>query len=191
MLIQSARNWLNNFTPYTTKEDEHKKRIIDLLHHPEIANRKFFSPGHLTASAMVLSPDLQQMLLIYHSGFEAWIQPGGHVDPTDGDLLSTAKREIAEECQIFELDFLLNEPSLLQVDIHNVPPNKRKQEPAHEHYDLRFVFVSRTWTMQAASDAKDAQWLKFDQFDPKKSDESVTESVRRLNVILASETKER
>lgn len=137
---------------------------------------------------MVLSPDQRKALLIYHSGFQFWIQPGGHIDTGDATLLKTALREVEEECGLSETQLVLSEEnpalclthSLLQLDIHAVPESKRKKQPAHFHYDLRFVFISKTWKAAAGSDAKSVAWVSFEDFEIEKSDASVAESMRRL-----------
>ena len=179
-MIEDTITWLNNYQPKTPLEAQNCAQILALIQAPNITNKLNFQPGHLTASAMVLSPDREKVLLIYHSAFQAWIQPGGHIDPTDPDPLEAAKREVAEECMLDQVELLFDHPSLLQVDIHEVPPNTKKSQPAHQHYDLRFAFVAQTWDMKAASDAKAAEWVALDDFDVHRSDASVAESIRRL-----------
>lgn len=184
MIIEHTRSLLHNYQAQSPQEAANCQRILSLLNQENITQKLHFDPGHLTASAMVLSPDKQKILLIYHSAFQAWIQPGGHLDPTDRTPLEAAKRELSEECLLNDVAPLLDFPSLLQVDIHDVPPNPIKGQPAHQHYDLRFVFVSKTWSIEAASDAKAAEWVAFEDFDLSKSDASVAESVRRILAFL-------
>ena len=86
---------------------------------------------------------------------------------------------------LHDTTLLLEYPSLLQVDIHDVPAHSGKGHPEHQHYDLRFAFVAQTWDIQAASDAKAAQWVPLDEFDPAQSDASVAESINRLKSLLA------
>ena len=38
-------------------------------------------PGHVTTSAIILSPDHRQILLIDHVTIGRWLQPGGHYEP--------------------------------------------------------------------------------------------------------------
>ncbi|MEC8276155.1 MAG: NUDIX domain-containing protein [Myxococcota bacterium] len=184
-MIDETIKWLKAHPRFYPQDLIKCETILDHLKAPKITNKLFFHPGHLTASAMILSPDRKQILLIYHSAFQAWIQPGGHLDPGDQTPLETAKREVAEECMLYETKLLLAYPSLLQVDIHDVPANTTKGHPAHQHFDLRFAFVAQTLDIQAASDAKAAQWVSIDDFDPTQSDSSVTESVHRLKGLLA------
>ena len=52
--------------------------------------------AHFTASSWVVSPDRQQVLLIYHNIYRSWAWMGGHADG-DRDLLAVALRETREE----------------------------------------------------------------------------------------------
>lgn len=94
--------------------------------------------GHLTGSAWVLSSDRKTVLLLHHVKLDRWLQPGGHADETDASLIETARRETLEECGLGEISLIA--PSVFDLDIHEIP--ERGQEPAHLHYDLRFLFVA-------------------------------------------------
>src|ERR1700709_1998729 len=104
--------------------------------------RAHFTPGHFTASAFVLSPDRHDVILIHHKKLGIWVQPGGHVEASDADLASAARREVAERVGGGGLASLGPDVALSDVDTHAIPA--RKSEPAHEHFDTRFAFVART-----------------------------------------------
>ena len=44
-------------------------------------------PGHVTASALVVSPD-DEVLLTLHPRFGRWAQLGGHCEDTDTDIVA-------------------------------------------------------------------------------------------------------
>src|SRR4051812_13856407 len=56
--------------------------------------------GHITASAVVMDADAERTLLIYHRKLSRWLQPGGHVEPSDVSLAEAALREATEETAI-------------------------------------------------------------------------------------------
>lgn len=101
--------------------------------------------GHITASAVVLDSTLSKILLVHHKNLEKFIQPGGHIDETDVTFSQAAARELAEETgftHILPVSFSANHLDIpVDIDIHAIPENKKKQEPEHLHFDFRYVFV--------------------------------------------------
>lgn len=51
---------------------------------------------HFCASAFVINPVDRKILLVHHSGFNRWVQPGGHID-NDETPEETVVREVYEE----------------------------------------------------------------------------------------------
>jgi 8-oxo-dGTP pyrophosphatase MutT (NUDIX family) len=90
-------------------------------------------PGHFTGSAWVVSADGERALLMHHRKLDIWVQPGGHADG-DGDLAAVALREAEEETGLRDLHI---EGGVFDLDRHLIPA--RKADPAHFHYDVRFV----------------------------------------------------
>jgi len=89
--------------------------------------------GHLTGSAWLLSADGASVLLTHHRKLDRWLQLGGHADG-DQDLGRVARREAEEESGLAGLQL---EGGILDLDCHLIPA--RGDEPAHFHYDVRFV----------------------------------------------------
>lgn len=97
------------------------------------------SPLHFTASALVVDPAGDRVLLRWHQRQRAWLQIGGHADPGEQDALAIALREGAEETGLPDLA-PWPDTELRQVVIVQVPEGKG--EPAHEHADLRFLLAT-------------------------------------------------
>lgn len=96
--------------------------------------------GHLTASAWVLDRTHTHVAMIHHRKLNRWLQPGGHIDDTDVSWRDAARRELEEETGLTRFVPQADEGELFDVDVHSIPA--RKDEPAHLHYDLRFLFVA-------------------------------------------------
>jgi 8-oxo-dGTP pyrophosphatase MutT (NUDIX family) len=112
------------------------QRIQSLLDRVEAPfTRTTFDPGHITASGLVLTPDSQSVLLVYHEGLERWLQPGGHLEPSDRSLMDAARREVLEETGI-ELGGAA--ATLVSLDVHEIPA--ARGEPSHFHHDFMFRF---------------------------------------------------
>ena len=176
--INALRQELENFKCVQEREIEDKKSMLELLHTPKPFDRSQFSPGHFTGSAFVLHPDQDAILLIFHEKLKLWLQPGGHVDPSDPSMRGAATRELAEETGVTAPRTHPSVSGPIGIDIHVIPA--RKTEPEHLHFDIRYLFRAPDARIQAASDALDAQWVKFDKLGSIQTDESVLNTVHRI-----------
>ncbi len=122
------------------------------------------------------SNDDLRLLLIHHGKLDRWLQPGGHIDPSDVDVISAARREVAEETGLTHLEVLSLSP--FDLDVHQIPAFG--EASPHLHLDVRYLFRARTTELAPASDAKGAVWRRLDQVDVEHSDESVIRAVRKL-----------
>ncbi len=154
--------------------------MLALADAPDAFSRHLFDPGHFTASAFLVSPDLRSMLMILHGKLGLWLQPGGHIDPEDDDVIAAARREVEEETGVRGIEPLAAFPALLDLDIHPIPPNPRKGEPAHEHFDVRIALRATTWEFEAGSDAQAARWVPLHEVGAIGTDESVRRALRTL-----------
>ena len=151
--------------------------MLDLLHHSQAPfSPEQFDPGHFTASAFILSPEGDELLLIYHSRLSRWLQPGGHVEQSDGSLVETACRECIEE--VGRADLVLARDGIFDVDIHTIPPTARR--PQHEHFDVRYLLRSPTREVSAGSDASATKWVPLRHISAYEPDASVMRAVHKL-----------
>ena len=134
------------------------------------------APGHLTGSAWVVDAAQRVTLLTHHLKLEKWLQLGGHADG-DGDLLAVALREAAEESGLVRLHAV--HPEIFDVDRHRIP--QRKMEPAHWHYDLRFMIEAdpREPLVRAVSESHELAWLEIDEVTRLNPEESMARMVRK------------
>lgn len=172
---------LDAHQPADPREAAHLRAIRALVaDSPAPFSRAQCDPGHITASAFVLAPEGGEILLIHHSKLGLWLQPGGHVDPTDADVIAAARREVLEETALEDLVLEPGAPVFLDVDVHEIPANPRKGEGAHQHHDIRVLFRARDRDARAGSDALDARWVALDQVEDAGTDDSVRRAVRKL-----------
>ncbi|HEX2880839.1 MAG TPA: NUDIX domain-containing protein, partial [Polyangiaceae bacterium] len=92
------------------------------------------------------------------------------------DVLAAARREVAEEVAL--TDVTLAQDGIFDIDVHEIPP--LRGEPAHQHFDVRFLFLAPSLTMSAGSDATAARWLPLRDLDGTANDESVLRALRKL-----------
>lgn len=108
-----------------------------IQNHPECYWRSHFNPGHVTGSGLLISNDNRRVLLNHHKFLDMWIGFGGHADG-ERDIFSVCRREITEESGIDNIEPLTD--TIVDVSVHPVPENPEKGEPAHRHFDIRYVF---------------------------------------------------
>ncbi|NND85482.1 MAG: NUDIX domain-containing protein [Acidimicrobiia bacterium] len=138
---------------------------------PASMSRHHFTPGHLTASAFVTNGE--GVLLIHHDRLGRWLQPGGHVEPDDGDLRAAAIREVEEETTLRDLESL----GLLDVDVHEIPA--ARGEPTHLHLDVRWAF--RASGEPAPGDGVSAaRWARLEELPLLGADRSVLRGAVKL-----------
>ncbi|KUP97964.1 NUDIX hydrolase [Thermobifida cellulosilytica] len=107
----------------------------------DLSSRKEFRIGHATAGAVVVDPD-NRVLLIRHRALNAWLLPGGHLEPEDTDLLAASLRELAEETGLHPQHVHPHDgtdPAPIDLDIHRIPANPARGEPEHWHFDFRYL----------------------------------------------------
>src|SRR5262249_54312986 len=96
-------------------------------------------PLHVTASALIVHPPTQRVLLRWHQRQQAWLQVGGHGEPGESAPLEVALREGGEETGLADLTPW---PDARLVHTVIVPVPQSGDDPAHEHADLRFLLTT-------------------------------------------------
>nr|WP_033305739.1 NUDIX domain-containing protein [Streptomyces atroolivaceus] len=124
-------------------------------------------PGHVTAGAILIGAD-QRVLHIHHLATGKWLLPGGHIEPSDHTLLQAAGRELTEETGIPAHVVTPHSETPLHIDIHPIDANPAKNEPAHQHFDFRFLFhTTATIGDLQTEEVSDAAWRNAGEFtDP-------------------------
>jgi 8-oxo-dGTP pyrophosphatase MutT (NUDIX family) len=182
MRLDLVREQLTGYAGEGEREAGFVARMRELCDSANACERSHFAPGHFTASAFVLSPDHRDVVLIHHKKLGIWVQPGGHVEPTDSDLLSAARREVLEEVGLDDLEpFPASGSPVFDVDIHTIPA--RKQDPAHEHFDVRFAFVAKTRDLVHSGEVADLRWVSLSDVEQMGTDESVLRAVKKLRSL--------
>lgn len=141
--------------------------------------RRSCAPGHLTGSAWIVSPDRTRTLLTHHRKLEKWLQLGGHADG-EGDLLAVALQEAQEESGLGRIRAV--DTAIFDLDRHWIP--ERKGEPAHWHYDLRFMIeADPAEPLTISSESKDLAWVAVDEVTALNPEESMARMVRKTRAL--------
>ena len=137
-------------------------------------SRQQFSPGHVTATGLVLHPDGEGILMVLHGRLKRWLLPGGHVEPEmDGDIRESAAREVLEETGVSVIG-----GRIVGADVHGIPAKVREGvelEPYHLHHDVLVWFQSNEIELTLSEESSDLRWVWPTEFDAY----SVPANVRR------------
>jgi 8-oxo-dGTP pyrophosphatase MutT (NUDIX family) len=129
--------------------------------------------GHLTASALVVDPERERVLLTLHGRMRMWLQTGGHCERDDATLAGAALREATEESGIEGLR-LLPWPAVLD----------RHRTPCAAHLDVQYVAVAPPGARPAMSDESlDLRWFGYAEVAGV-ADASVVRLLDRARLLL-------
>ena len=156
-LVRSA---LESHAPCDAEERAHCNDTIAFLErYPRAWWQRSTLDGHVTASAWVLNFSRAHALLLHHAKLNRWLQPGGHLDDTDATPADGAMREAREETGLDSLR--LESEKIFDVDVHAIPA--RGSEPAHLHYDLRYLIISSGNALALSDESLAARWIALDE----------------------------
>lgn len=127
---------------------------------PKAFTRDATIGGHVTGSAFILSHDRSAVLLSLHAKLKIWIQLGGHCDGV-ADARFTAQREAYEESGLSRVSFMMD--TVFDVDIHEIPMFGR--EPAHLHYDARYLLHAEAGDIAISDESLDLRWIPLKTMD--------------------------
>jgi 8-oxo-dGTP pyrophosphatase MutT (NUDIX family) len=136
--------------------------------------------GHITGSAWIVSADCTHVYLLFHTKLKKWLQPGGHAD---GEVRTheVALREAKEETGLPDLHLISRVP--FDLDVHSIP--ERKNEAAHEHWDVRYLICSAgskessLVPAQRNEESLDGKWVALKDVPLLTQEESVLRMVRK------------
>ena len=143
------------------------------------ATARSCEPGHITASAVVLSADLSHVLLTLHPRVGRWVQLGGHCEPGDATIAAAALREATEESGI---DALVIGAAPVHLDVH---PITCSLGVPTRHFDIRFCAVAPPGSDPLrSSESVDLRFWPVGEL-PADTDQGVMEAVQRALLALA------
>ncbi len=146
--------------------------LLDCSPHP--FSRKQFTPGHITASGLVLAPDGIHVLLVHHRRLDRWLLPGGHVEPADDSIDASARREVIEETGAI----LTPKFAIAGADVHGIPA--ARGEPYHLHHDLLFAFQAASAEILVSEESHAVVWCRPAEFDRYQIPGNVQRAYRRV-----------
>jgi 8-oxo-dGTP pyrophosphatase MutT (NUDIX family) len=166
--LDTISNTVDSYLALHPEEAETLSPLLDAVAKGFDFTSRYRFPAHITAGIVLVDP-ADRVLQIHHRGLNRWLNPGGHCEPSDKTLTSTALRELAEECGIKAVDVeqLGGERSLpIHIEVHPIPANGSRAEPAHRHFDFRYAFrAPAEIPVQIGYEASAHRWQPLDALD--------------------------
>ena len=126
------------YSPFNEQEDADKTLILDFLQKNPDAFYRTNRIAHMTASAWVVNPARNRVLMVYHNIYDSWSWTGGHADGEE-DLAAVALRELREETGVRSARLLSEEIFSLEsltVDGHE---KRGAYVPSHLHLNVTYL----------------------------------------------------
>lgn len=177
---------LDTYAPLHPDEAKSVERIRSLVKAHANCFERDCLPGHITASSWIVSHDYSQVLLTHHGKLGMWLQLGGHADGETCPL-DVALREAREESgmQEFRVAGPGGDELPFDVDVHEIPPHK--DDPAHEHHDIRYLLVAGPDQPLVISDeSNDLRWFDVDEIPSIAADQSIVRMNAKARALFAA-----
>jgi 8-oxo-dGTP pyrophosphatase MutT (NUDIX family) len=159
--------------PIETREDRFEAWVwrAMLAEYGPAMLTKPHTPAHVTASAVVIDPAGARTCLVLHGKLGLWVQPGGHIEPTDTSIPRAAAREAREETGLHGLVL----PGPLRLARHPAPCGV---PGADWHLDVQHVLVADPLPPTVSDESHDVAWFDVEDL-PEGTAPGVHDAVRR------------
>ena len=126
------------YEPFNEQEMRDKDVILRFLEENDDAFLRENLIAHMTASAWVVNPKRDRVLMVYHKIYDSWSWTGGHADG-ETDLLAVALREVTEETGVTHVRPVSKD--IFSLETVTVDGHEKRGEyvPSHLHLNLTYL----------------------------------------------------
>lgn len=178
-----VKNYLMNF-PEEEKRLSNFLEYLDCHEDIEITDWNNFE-GHVVASGFIYAKQENRFLVLYHNDMKMYVYPGGHVDNSDDNPESAAKREVQEETGIVNMEnYVIGDDKTIPLDIdtHMIKKNERLNLPSHYHFDFRYLYIiekEENITIDK-EESRDYKWIDIEEFSKTTNCEVIMHKLRQI-----------
>ena len=132
------RQAIREYKPYNEQEARDKALILDFLSKNGDAFLRSNRIAHMTASAWVVNPARDRVLMVYHRIYDSWSWTGGHADGEE-DLLAVALREVREETGVKHVRAV--SPDIFSLEVLTVDGHEKRGAYVSSHLHLNVTYL--------------------------------------------------
>lgn len=129
---------LKQYKPFNEQEEKDKEFMIDCLTQCDNIFSRENKMVHMTASAWVVNPKRDKVLMIHHNIYNSWSWLGGHADGEE-DLLHVAIREVREESGVTNVRPVSDK--IYSIEVLTVDGHVKNGEYVSSHLHLNITYL--------------------------------------------------
>lgn len=126
------------YQPFNEQEARDKALILRFLEQNEDAFLRENRIAHMTASAWVVNPGRDKVLMVYHKIYDSWSWTGGHADGEE-NLLAVALREVTEETGVTHVRPVSRD--IFSLETVTVDGHEKRGEYVSSHLHLNVTYL--------------------------------------------------
>lgn len=170
------------FEPGDAREAAERESMLDLIaREGDFLLTRENTVAHMTASAVIVSPDRRRTLMAFHKIYGSWAWTGGHADG-ETDFEALARREASEETGIAGLRRL--GAGIASVEILPVWAHVRRGQSVgtHLHLNVSYLFEADDTLPLRVAEAENSAvgWLEIARLGEAVSEKTMIPIYERL-----------
>ncbi len=181
---------IKSYRPCCEQEERDKAVILAFLDAHDDAFLRENLVAHMTASAWVVNPARDKVLMVYHKLYDSWAWTGGHADG-ETDLLSVALRECREETGVQHVKAASEEIYSLEILTVDGHEKRGQYVPSHLHLNLTYLLEADDHDSLQVCEAENSgvHWFSLDEALTTPSEPWMIERIyRKLNAKIPRAT---
>ena len=152
------------YEPFNEQEMRDKAVILRFLEENDDAFLRENLIAHMTASAWVVNPRRDKVLMVYHRIYDSWSWTGGHADGEE-DLLAVALREVTEETGVTHVRPVSTD--IFSLETLTVDGHEKRGEYISSHLHLNVTYLleadDRSPLRVCEDENKGVAWFGLDE----------------------------
>lgn len=129
---------IERYVPGCEQEAKDKEFILAFLKTNDDAFLRENAVAHMTASAWIVNPARDKVLMVYHNIYDSWSWTGGHADG-ERDMLALALRECREETGVEHVHPV--SPEIYSIEVLTVDGHEKRGEYVSSHLHLNVTYL--------------------------------------------------